>query len=92
MKLSKTKIEINESDKWELSCIGDGNPVPEISCFYRYNSTTIGEQRANVTYLSVNNANCVDTGIYSCSGNNTIGKSVTQSANITVACKYFFVF
>lgn len=88
MKLSGTEIIINETEGWELRCIGDGNPIPKLIIANRYNSSTVGEQKGNVTSISVDNANCVDTGVYVCSGNNTIGESVSQSASIKVACKY----
>ncbi|CAG2217812.1 unnamed protein product [Mytilus edulis] len=89
LKLSETEINIKESEKWELSCIGDGNPLPKLACFYSHNSTTVGEQKDNTTFINVEHANCVDTGIYICSGNNTIGESVSKSADIHVSCKYF---
>ncbi|VDI02571.1 Hypothetical predicted protein [Mytilus galloprovincialis] len=87
LKLSQTEIHINESEKWELLCIGDGNPLPELACLYGHNSTTVGEQYDNVTFINVEHANCVDTGLYICSGNNTIGESVSESADIKVSCK-----
>ncbi|CAG2192595.1 unnamed protein product [Mytilus edulis] len=71
----------------EFSCIGDGNPLPNVACVYGYNGTTVGEQKHNTTSISVNHANCIDTGYYMCSGNNTIGEPVSQSAEIKVACK-----
>ncbi|CAC5394889.1 unnamed protein product [Mytilus coruscus] len=87
LKLSETEISINESERLELSCIGDGNPLPKITCVYRHNSTTVGKQKANVTTISEDHANCADTGLYTCSGNNTIGEPVSTSAVIKVACK-----
>lgn len=88
MILSRSEINIDESKKWEFSCIGDGNPLPNVACVYGYNGTTVGEQKHNTTSISVNHANCIDTGYYMCSGNNTIGEPVSQSAEIKVACKY----
>lgn len=91
LQLSEQEISINESDRWELSCMGDGNPLPTINFVYGYNRTEVGDQKANVTYISINHANCVDTGLYMCSGNNTIGEPVSQSADIKVACKHMSI-
>lgn len=88
MILSRSEINIDESDRWDFSCIAEGNPLPNVACVYGYNETTVGEQKINVLSISVDHANCVDTGYYTCSGNNTIGEPVSQSAEIKVACKY----
>ncbi|CAC5383868.1 unnamed protein product [Mytilus coruscus] len=86
LRLSDADVSINETESWELACIGDGNPLPELAFAYIYNSTTVGEQNSNVTSIKVENANCMDTGLYMCSGNNTIGEPVFLSANIKVFC------
>lgn len=88
MKLSGTEVNINESQKWDLACIGDGNPLPYTIWIYINNGSIVGEQRANVTHINVEHANCVDTGLYMCSGNNSIGEPVSKSADIKVACRY----
>lgn len=89
--LSRSEINIDESDGWDFSCIGDGNPLPNIACVYGNNGTTVSEQTNNATYISIAHANCMDTGYYLCSGNNTIGVPVSQSAEIKVACKYIIL-
>lgn len=91
MTLLGTDISVPESEMWELSCIGDGKPLPNIIFVYIHNSTTVGKQTDNVTSIRVDYANCMDTGIYMCFGNNTIGEPVSQSVNIKVACKYFSI-
>lgn len=57
---------------------------------YVHNSTTVGEQKGNITSINVANANCMDTGLYIFSGNNTIGEPVSQTAEIKVECEYNF--
>lgn len=84
-----TEIDVNESEKWNFSCISDGNPLPTITCEYIFNSSVVGEAISNVTTIGSKYANCIDTGLYVCTGNNTIGAPVSKSAYIRVACKYF---
>ncbi|VDI53768.1 Hypothetical predicted protein, partial [Mytilus galloprovincialis] len=86
LKLSRTEVNINESQRLDLACIGDGNPLPYIIWIYNNNGTIVGAQKANVTHINVD-ANCVDTGLYMCYANNSIGEPVSQSADIKVACK-----
>ncbi|VDI42885.1 Hypothetical predicted protein, partial [Mytilus galloprovincialis] len=87
LKLSMTEIGVNESEKWNFSCISDGNPLPTITCVYIFNSSVVGEAISNVTTIGSKYANCIDTGLYMCTGNNTIGTPVSKSAHIEVACK-----
>lgn len=88
--LSETEISVNESEEWYISCIGDGNPMPTISCISENNNSAVGEQKTNMTSINIVHANCMDTGLYTCFGNNSIGEPVSTSADIKVACKCFF--
>ncbi|VDI66502.1 Hypothetical predicted protein [Mytilus galloprovincialis] len=87
LKLYDREIHVNESERWNFSYISDGNPQPNIACVYIFNSSVVGEAKTDVTTIGIEHANCIDTGLYMCTGNNTIGSPVSKSAHIRVACK-----
>ncbi|CAC5421782.1 unnamed protein product [Mytilus coruscus] len=87
LNLSVTEIRVNESERWNFSCISDGNPLPTITCVYIFNSSVVGEATTNVITIGNEHANCIDTGLYMCTGNNKIGTPVSKSAHIRIACK-----
>ncbi|CAC5421796.1 unnamed protein product [Mytilus coruscus] len=85
LKLSDKEISLNESERWNFSCIYDGNPQPTIVCVYLLNGSVVGETNTNVKIIGAEHASCKDTGLYMCTGNNKIGTPVSQSAHIKVA-------
>lgn len=88
LKLYNKEIYVNESESWNFSFISDGNPQPTVTCVYIFNSSVVGKVKSDVTTIGIEHANCIDTGLYMCTGNNTIGTPVSKSAYIKVACKY----
>ena len=100
-----TTVIIIESNATDLKCEAFGYPPPTV-VWNRINgilsdrvsvsdSVSVPTGYGNVTRVSVNltitNASREDTGVYTCSANNSIG-SDNSNVNITVQCKYICFF
>ena len=98
-----TIVLIIESNTTDLTCEAIGYPPPTV-VWNRINgilsdrvsvsdSVSVLTGYGNVTRVSVNltitNASSEDTGVYTCSANNSVG-SDNSNVNITVQCKYIF--
>ena len=86
--LSTKKYNFTEGDDMHLECESDGRPPPTVTWLKRDGQNTIaypsGEQ------LTIRNANRTETGVYTCSASNGIGKYATATRTVDVHCKYVF--
>ena len=96
---------VGEGNQTTIKCEALGHPPPTV-VWSRINgvlsdrvsvsdSVSVPTGNGNVTRVSVNltitNASREDTGVYTCSANNSIG-SVNMTVSITVQCKFICSF
>ena len=96
-----TTVVITESSTTEIICEAVGYPPPTIvwsktngsfSDRVSVNNNAENGNRTSVSVkLTITNASREDTGVYTCSANNSIGSS-NRNINVTVQCKYNYIF
>ena len=96
--LDNTTIAINEGINRNFTCGATGYPIPTVM-WYRTNgsfndgvsmSKSIPTENASVVaYLTITNASRENTGVYTCTANNSIG---IDSRSIRIICKYAIIY
>ena len=72
--------------QFNLTCKFDGNPTPNITWFFNGSTLDTSQPRlsvsvsGNLALLQISNSVFMDTGYYSCRGNNGIGSPATSEA------------
>ena len=87
---SETK---KEGENTSLSCNATGNPKPTISWYKDDTKINAGaDSRVSIseddTQLTITNVSRNDDGQYTCVASNSLGNSTSNSATLTVQCKY----
>ena len=85
---------ITEGDNITITCESIGNPLPTV-IWSRTNRARVivgnyteSQNASKVSRnLTITNASREDTGVYTCSANNSVG-SVSSNVSITVQCKF----
>ena len=88
---------VAEGDNITITCESTGNPLPTIIWSRANGARVLVGDSVNYTgnenvsrvsrNLTLTNASREDTGVYTCSANNSIG-SVSSNVSITVQCKF----
>ncbi|GFR62139.1 basement membrane-specific heparan sulfate proteoglycan core protein-like [Elysia marginata] len=85
---SSPSTEFNKGDNLDLTCSAQGNPDPTSVTLTRERNDDIitRVQAAELTY-TLDSLDCLDTGVYVCSGQNSQG-TTSKEISISVNCKY----
>ncbi|GFR98882.1 hemicentin-2 [Elysia marginata] len=85
----KNQTTFNKGDSLELACSAQGNPDPtSVTLTRERTSEVLATVQASELTHSLGPLDCLDSGVYVCSGQNTRG-TTTQEISIGVRCKYF---
>lgn len=86
----KEVYKINESQKFQLKCIVDGNPLSNITWIFAANGSVIKmENYTNMSILKIDSANCLDFGLYEVMAENRKESTVSLKTKLAVNCKFF---
>ncbi|GFR96644.1 neural cell adhesion molecule 1 [Elysia marginata] len=87
---SSPSTEFNKGDNLDLTCSAQGNPDPTSLTLTRERKDDIitRVQAAELTY-TLDSLDCLDTGVYVCSGQNSQG-TTSKELSITVSCAQQF--
>lgn len=79
---------INESQKFQLECIVDGNPLSNIDWVFATNGSVLKKDRnTNMSLLQIYFANCLDFGQYKVLAENRKGSTTSLTTTLAVNCK-----
>ena len=81
-----------EAQPFMLNCTATGHPVPEITWFKNniYLNDTAHQYFLTNGSLYFETLPRSASGLYRCEANSILGRDVSQSINLTVACEYFY--
>ncbi|GFR61355.1 cell adhesion molecule 4 [Elysia marginata] len=87
---SSSSIKFNKGDNLDLTCSAQGNPDPTLAILTRERNDDIlkSVQSAELTH-TLNCLDCLDTGVYVCSGQNSQG-TTSKEVSISVNCAQQF--
>ncbi|ESO98105.1 hypothetical protein LOTGIDRAFT_239094 [Lottia gigantea] len=90
VKITRTKLDIQEGDKINITCTTQSNPTASIT--YRNGTDVIQTDNSNQASFIKLAATCLDTNVYSCQVNNPNipQTSYNDTIQILVNCKYSF--
>ena len=84
--LSTQLLQMRIGSQFNLTCQFDGNPTPNITWLINGSTLDTSQSRlsvsvsGNLALLQISNSVLMDTGYYSCHGNNGIGSPATSEA------------
>ena len=84
--IQTTLLQMKIGSHFNLSCQFDGNPTPNITWFINGSTIDTSHPRllvsvsGHLALLQISNSVFMDTGYYSCRGNNGIGSPATSEA------------
>lgn len=84
----KEVYKINESQKFQLKCSVDGNPLSNITWIFAANGSVIKmENYTNMSILKIDSANCLDFGLYEVMAENRKESTASLKTKLAVNCK-----